>query len=82
MDILSIKTSQDFDGRLVAKVLCDGGDRDDYNVEFRTSPSGSGLWQYHGRGEWRQVLGTGQFQAANKRQLRDGIRRAFENPYL
>jgi hypothetical protein len=46
-----------------------------FTREYRTNKSGDGLWVYGRNGEVNQLLGTSQFSAKSRRQMRDRLRR-------
>jgi len=74
-EIASITTGYDIHGHLVAVVRGTGSMGADMEEELRTSPSRRGLWQYVGGGKWEQILGTSQFCAKSRHQMRDKLRR-------
>jgi hypothetical protein len=73
--ITSITTSIDADGSIQAAVTAEDFTGETYTREYRTNPCGNGLWMYTGRGEYKQILGTGQFGATSHRQMREKLRR-------
>jgi hypothetical protein len=74
-EITSITTSIDASGRIQATVTAEDFAGETFTREYRTSPCGDGLWMYTGKGEYKQLLGTGQFSATSRRQMRDKLRR-------
>jgi len=71
LEIESVDVKKGSDGRLYAKVIgiADYGFR--MSAEYRTDRDGWGLWEWDPkRVDWKQIIGTGQYRARSRAELR------------